>query len=117
MLSWFKGTPVSITQSRDGSISIEVPREFCFDPGSSAVKPPLAAVLNKTAESLRRVSAAQLELLAAPMDTGGTNNLALQRADQIRRHMRRQGVPAARMGKPSAAGADAVQLRIQLTSP
>jgi outer membrane protein OmpA-like peptidoglycan-associated protein len=53
--SWFQGTPVLIGQGDDGALSVDVPREFCFDPGRSSVKPALAAVLNKVAESLRRV--------------------------------------------------------------
>ena len=37
--SWFKGTPVRIEQRSESAFSIEVPRDFCFDAGRSAVKP------------------------------------------------------------------------------
>jgi outer membrane protein OmpA-like peptidoglycan-associated protein len=55
---WFRGTPVRITRASVAELLIDVPREFCFDPGRDAVKPTLAAVLDKLAESLRRMPAA-----------------------------------------------------------
>ena len=66
MQSWFQGTPVLIGQRDDDAVSVDVPREFCFDPGRSSVKPALAAVLNKVAESLLRMPMVRLQLLAAP---------------------------------------------------
>ncbi len=117
LATWFKGTPVLIGQRQDGAVTVDVPREFCFEPGRSGVKPALAAVLDKVAESLRRVPLAQLPLLAAPDDAIGTPQLATQRAIQVRDYLRSRGVPAARLGKPSATVAAAVQLRIDGTKP
>lgn len=111
--SWFRGTPVTVGQREDGSLGIDVPREFCFEPGRSSVKPALAAVLDKVAESLRRAPRAQLTLLAAPDDAGGASALALQRATQIRDHLRSRGVPESRLGKPVAATGAAARLRME----
>ena len=113
LASWFKGTPVRIEQRGGGAVTVDVPREFSFDPEQSSVKPPLAAVLDKVAESLRRVPLAYLSLLAAPDDAAGTSPLALQRAERVQRYLRAQGVPAARLGRPSAAAAASVQLRME----
>lgn len=110
--SWFKATPVLIAQRADGTITIDVPREFCFDPGRSNVKPALAAVLDKVAESLKRVPLARLPVVAAPDDGTGGTPLALQRAQQVHKQLLSNGVPAARMGPPSAATTPAVLLRI-----
>ncbi len=115
--SWFKGTPVLITRLDDGSVSVDVPREFCFDSGRSAVKPALGAVLDKVAESLRRNPKARLQLLAAPGDGAADSSLAVQRAGQVRTHLRSRGVADARLGSPTRAMADAVQLRMTLASP
>ena len=115
--SWFEGTPVLIAQRGDGAITVDVPREFCFEPGRSNVKPALAAVLNKLAESLQRVPLARLPLLAAPDDATGTATLAMDRAVQVHKHLLSRGVPAARLGKPTAATAAAVQLRMELPAP
>lgn len=115
--SWFKGTPVVIAQRADGDVVVDVPLAFCFDAGRSEVKPALAAVLDKVAESLRRVPRARLPLVAAPGDVGGAAaapGIALERAARVHRHLVSRGVAAARLGKPVAAGAAAVQLRMEI---
>jgi outer membrane protein OmpA-like peptidoglycan-associated protein len=110
--SFFKGTPVQIRQRDDGALWVDVPREFCFDTGRSNVKPALAAVLDKLAESLRRRPSAIVTLVSAPDDKPGNTPLALQRAAQVHKHLRDRGVPLARMGEPRAASGSGVQLRI-----
>jgi hypothetical protein len=55
--------------------------------------------------------------VAAPEDATGSASLALQRATQVHKHLLSQGVPAARMGKPSATTAAAVQLRMESAAP
>ncbi|MEP7283111.1 MAG: hypothetical protein ABI696_14125 [Rubrivivax sp.] len=112
--SWFKGTPVRITQGGDGPIDIDVPIEFCFERGRSEVRPALIAVLDKVAESLRRVPEARLDRVAAPADAAAAPALALQRATRVRNRVRAGGVAAARLASPSAASTAAVQLRISL---
>ncbi len=117
LAQWFRGTPVLVAQRDDGAVTVDVPREFCFEPRSSTPKPALAAVLDKLAESLRRVPQAGLTLLAAPDDAGGTGALALQRAARMQDHLRGRGVAGARLGKPAATAAAAVQLRVQAAVP
>lgn len=114
--SWFQDTPVLIGQRNDGAVTVDVPREFCFDPGRNSVKPALAAVLDKVAESLRRRPLAHLALLAAPGDSADTKPLATQRALKVQSHLVSRGVPAARIGKPTTTAAAAVQLRIEIDS-
>lgn len=111
--TWFEGTPVAITQDGDGALSVEVPLAFSFEPRRSAVKPALAAVLDKLAESLRR-SGALLPGLAAPPDPAGPPALALQRATALRAHLLARGVPLVQLGAPAATQAAAVQLRAEL---
>jgi outer membrane protein OmpA-like peptidoglycan-associated protein len=115
--SWFDGTPVVIAQQDAGAVSIDVPREFSFDAGQSKVKPALAAVLDKVAQSLLRTPAARLEQVAAPGDGASPSPLALQRANQVRSHLLSRGVPAAQLGKATSTTTAAVQLRMDLASP
>jgi outer membrane protein OmpA-like peptidoglycan-associated protein len=115
--SWFRGTPVVISRPSDLLLSVEVPREFCFDAGRSIVKPALAAVLDKVADSLRRRPATHLVLLAAPADASGGETLAMQRADRIHRYLRDRGVRTSGMSRPTATSVAAVQLRIGATPP
>jgi outer membrane protein OmpA-like peptidoglycan-associated protein len=112
--SWFNGTPVQIAQRGDSAISVDVPREHSFDAGRSSVRAPLAAVLDKVAESLRRNPQARLSLVAAPADPGGAPALALQRAAQVRAHLQSRGVAAPRLAEPSSTGVAAVQLQLRL---
>lgn len=111
--SWFDGTPVLIEQRGEGPLSVQVPLAFSFDPRRATVKPALAAVLDKLAQSLRR-SRAGLPLLAAPTDPAGSPALAVQRATAVRAHLLARGVPLAQLGPPVAAGGDKVQLRAEL---
>jgi len=111
--SWFEGTPVNIAQRDEGPLSVEVPLAFSFEPRRSAVKPALAAVLDKLAQSLRRTGAL-LPGLAAPADAGGPPALALQRAGALRAHLLSRGVSVAQLGAPAATQAAAVQLRAEL---
>lgn len=112
--SLFAGTPVRIVQRRDGPVAVDVPREFCFEPGQSAIKPPLAAVLDKVAQSMRRLPLARVTLLAAPDDgVGASVALARQRAAQLQKHLQSRGVAAARIGEPTATAVAAVQLRLE----
>lgn len=115
--SWFRGTPVVIGQRNDGAVTIVVPREFCFERGQSTLKPALVAVLDKVAESVRRVPQAGLPLVAAPDDGAAASPLALQRAARIEEHLRSRGVPVVRLGKPSVATVAAVQLRMEAAPP
>lgn len=111
--SWFDGTPVSIAQRDEGPLSVEVPLAFSFEPRRRAVKPALAAVLDKLAQSLRRTGAL-LPGLAAPADADGPPALALQRAGAVRAYLLSRGVPLAQLGAPAVAQAAAVQLRAEL---
>ncbi len=101
-----------IAQRADGAVTVNVPRRFCFDAGRSSVKPPLAAVLDKVAESLRRRPQAHLAL-AAPHD--GTANPALtqQRAAQIQAALKQRGVAPERIDLPFTTAATGVQLRLE----
>ena len=121
LASWFKGTPVVVLQRDDGAVTVDVPRQFCFERGKDAPKPALVAVLDKVAESLRRVPLAELRVVAAPGDVAGPAvggaALGQQRAVRVQDHLRSRGVPAARLGKPAVAPGAAVQLRIEPSSP
>ena len=108
---------MAIAQRADGAVTIDVPRQFCFDPGRDAVKPALAAVLDKVAESLRRTAIAEVSFIAAPGDPSSPPALALQRAARVHAYLRARGVAAARLPKPAAAPGSTVQLRIDAAPP
>ena len=115
--SWFEGTPVRIEQRSESSFSIDVPREFCFEAGRSEVKPALAAVLDKVAQSLQRKPALRVQLLAAPGDAAAASSLAQQRAAGVRKQLLARGVSSEQLAAATVTQAAAVQLRIGLTAP
>lgn len=115
--SWFKGTPVRIHQRANGDVDVAVPLQFSFDTGQTQVLPALGAVLDKVAETLKRVPQAQLVLIAAPADGSDGGDLARRRAAAVREQMLARGVADAQLGEPRAATAAAVQLQLALAAP
>jgi outer membrane protein OmpA-like peptidoglycan-associated protein len=111
--SWFKGTPVRIAQRGPGPLLIEVPIDFSFETGRTQLLPALTAVLDKVAESLRRVRTAQVVLIAAPGDAAQSAKLAAQRGTRVRAYLLSRGVFSGQLATPTAAAEPRVQLRLQ----
>jgi outer membrane protein OmpA-like peptidoglycan-associated protein len=98
---WFGGTPVEIASQRDGTLRVDVPMAFAFDPGQPAIKKPLAAVLDRVAESLRR---RELLVVAVAPPAEGDAALAQRRTAAVVRYLGDRGVQAARVSVAPAAG-------------
>jgi outer membrane protein OmpA-like peptidoglycan-associated protein len=110
--SWFDGTPVQISAAGGDTIAVEVPLQFCFDAGSSVVKPALAAVLSKLSQSVHRLRA-RVDLIAAPADSAAAGAaLALQRGGEVHKALGGHGIRATQLAQPSVASAASVQLRV-----
>jgi outer membrane protein OmpA-like peptidoglycan-associated protein len=109
----FKGTPVVFGLLPDGSLRADVPLPFSFDAGKSAVKPPLAAVLDRIAggqrDELTRV------VISAPSDAGtkGTT-LPVERAASVRAYLVAHGLVDTRLSVVSAM-ASATTVRLIVT--
>jgi len=97
----FRDTPVTVAAAPDAGVRVQVPLKYSFDPGQDLVKPPLAAVLDKVAASLRRQPRAQLRV-AAPAGV---------RAENVRQQLLKRGVAAVRIA-PLVARGDAVELQM-----
>ncbi len=111
---WFRGTPVVIALQGPGTLAVDVPLANSFEAGASALKPALAAVLERVAESMRRQGGTRITI-AAPADSGGGAALAQARAQRVRDLLVSRQVAATRVSiQPGAANAAAVQLRTTL---
>jgi outer membrane protein OmpA-like peptidoglycan-associated protein len=112
---WFRGTPVTIALADINTLGVDVPLANSFEAGKSAVKPALAAVLDRVATSLRRQPTVRVSI-AAPLDAaGGAVALATARAQQVRGHLVARGVPATRVTSVGTAKAGApLQLRMTI---
>lgn len=115
---WFRGTPVVIAaqpHAAPPTLKVDVPLANSFDAGKADIKPALAAVLERVAESLRRQVGARLTV-AAPPDAGGDAALAQQRAQRVREHLVSRRIAAPRIALGRAAGAGA-PLQLRMTIP
>jgi outer membrane protein OmpA-like peptidoglycan-associated protein len=110
---WFRGTPVVIAVQGTQNLNIEVPLTFSFDAGKADIKPALAAVLERVAESLRRQAGARVTV-AAPADNGGAAALAQQRAQRVREYLvaRRVAAPRVALAEGSPRSGGPIQLRL-----
>ena len=112
----FRGTPVLFTLQADGSLRVDVPLRFCFDPKAAVVKPALLAVLDRVATSQRNT--ASRITLTAPGDPGdAAPRLATLRATSIRSRLVGRGIPIPRMTVKPDAGVDSVRLLIVDSAP
>jgi outer membrane protein OmpA-like peptidoglycan-associated protein len=103
----FRGTPVVFAMQVDGSLRVTVPVRFSFDKGRFAVKPALAAVLDRVAWS-QRAEATRLRV-AVPADPRGNGLLlATERATSARDYMVGRGVDARRFSISAARNGDEV---------
>lgn len=100
---------VVIETTPEGRLRVAVPLRYCFETGRSAVKPPLAAVLDRMTPGLK--PGGFDVRVAAPADgRGGSALLAQDRAASVRDYLVARGVPALRFGSPSQAGGEHVEL-------
>jgi len=110
------GAPVVFTMQHDGSLRVEVPLRFSFDPGSSTVKPPLAAVLDRIATSQRRGSSRVL--VVAPGDKRGKGiTLGNDRAGSTRDYLVGRGIAATRFTLASVIEPDLVRIVVSESGP
>lgn len=111
----FAGTPVQVVSERDGSVRLNVPMKYAFDPvpasgtapaTATAPKPPLQAVLDKLSQSLKRQPTAKLQA-AAPAGPRSAERLAA-----LRSHLANRGVPNWRIAAAAPPTDDQVLLRL-----
>lgn len=111
----FAGTPVQVVGERDGSVRVNVPMKYAFDPvpasgtppaTATAPKPPLQAVLDKLSQSMKRQPTAKLQA-AAPAGPRSAERLAA-----LRSHLANRGVANWRVAAATPPTEDQVLLRL-----
>lgn len=107
----FDGTPVEIEATREGRLRVAVPQRFAFDPGRSAVKPPLAKVLDHLSTSVKRLGDVELRVIAAT-DPKASPKLATDRAAAARDYLVARGVPASRFAVLQSGELDGIELLV-----
>jgi outer membrane protein OmpA-like peptidoglycan-associated protein len=107
-----RGTPVEVSRTEPNVLRVAVPANYCFDAGRSAVKQPLAAVLDRVAAQLKLKTTLQV-VVVGPSDAGDNNALrALDRAAAARDYLIARGVPAARFAVLNQASPAGLEVRV-----
>ncbi len=101
----FADTPVAVERMADGRLRLHVPLRYSFDAGRAAVKPPLAALLDRLATGLRLQPGFAVRINASGDARGaGTTQLARERAAAARDYLVLKGAPVTRFSE--AGGLD-----------
>jgi outer membrane protein OmpA-like peptidoglycan-associated protein len=82
-----KGTGVAVTQTADNQLKLEIPSDISFDTGRSDIKPNLAPILDRFANSLRDHQATTVTIVGHTDSTGSdaiNNPLSVNRAASTR---------------------------------
>ncbi|ACB36429.1 OmpA/MotB domain protein [Leptothrix cholodnii SP-6] len=93
-----QGTGIDVVRTTDNQLKVNIPADFSFDVGRSAVKPVMVPVLDKLAQGLD--ATVQVQVIGHTDSSGSdavNNPLSLDRAEAVRDYLSRHGVPAARI--------------------
>ena len=112
----FRGTPVVFAMQPDGRLRVAVPLRYCFDRGGVAVKPPLAAVLDRVATS-QRDATTRLRVAAAADPGAADQGLARDRAQSTSDYLVARGIRVARLTVAGVAQVDGVEILVAEAPP
>lgn len=93
-----RGTGVDVVRTADNQLKLNIPADYSFDVGRAAVKPDMAGLLDKFAQGLD--AGMRVQVVGHTDNTGSqalNNALSLERAESVRDHLQRQGLPASRI--------------------
>jgi len=95
-----EGTKVSVTQTADNQLKVNVPSDISFDTGQSTIKPEMHPVLNSLAAGLISNPDSQVTVIGYTDDTGNdsiNNPLSVNRAASTRAYLVSQGIASNRI--------------------
>lgn len=109
----FAGTPVQLVRGEPGgeALKVIVPQPHGFDAGRSAVRPALAAVLDRIAEPLRRNARWRLQA-SGPSDPRSAAAQGVDRGAAVRDYLVMKGVPPARFVAPQRSSGAFTEIRL-----
>jgi outer membrane protein OmpA-like peptidoglycan-associated protein len=95
-----QGTGVTVTQTADNQLKLEVPSDVSFDVGRADIKPNLRPILDRFAQELVANPAATVRIVGHTDSTGSdavNNPLSVNRAASVRDYVATRGVAAQRI--------------------
>jgi len=95
-----QGTGVAVTQTADNQLKLEIPSDVSFDTNSAAIKPTLAPVLDRFAQTLAANAATTVQIIGHTDSTGSdaiNEPLSVRRASAVRDYLGARGVAVSRI--------------------
>lgn len=94
------GTGIEVTQTADNQLKLEVPSDVSFDTGRADIKPNLAPVLDRFAQTLNANTATTVRVIGHTDSRGSdaiNNPLSINRAASVRDYLAARGVQPSRV--------------------
>jgi outer membrane protein OmpA-like peptidoglycan-associated protein len=94
------GTGVTVSQTADNRLKLEIPSDISFSTGSYAIEPDFRSVLDRFASSLQENPGTRISIIGHTDSTGGdaiNNPLSVNRAASTRDYLSSRGVSMGRM--------------------
>ncbi|GIX24832.1 MULTISPECIES: OmpA family protein [Caldimonas] len=94
------GTGIGVERTADNQIRVQIPADAGFDVGRAAIRPQLAHVLDKFAQSMREHPATDIRIIGHTDSTGSdavNNPLSFERAAATRDYLVARGVAVSRI--------------------
>ncbi len=94
------GTGIEVTQTADNQLKLEVPSDVSFDTNRADIKPNLAPVLDRFAQTLNANTATTVRVIGHTDSRGSdaiNNPLSVNRASSVRDYLSARGVQASRI--------------------
>ena len=95
-----QGTGVSVVQTSDNQLKLDIPSDISFDTGRSDIKGNFAPILERFAEGLRNNPNAEVRIIGHTDSTGSdavNNPLSMARAESTRNFLTMRGISGARI--------------------
>ena len=95
-----QGTGVQVTQTADNQLKLNVPSDVSFDTNSAQIKPNLAPVLDRFAQTLNANPGSTVRIIGHTDNTGTdsiNDPLSVNRAASVRQYLAARGVDPARI--------------------
>ena len=95
-----QGTGISVSQTQDNQLKLDIPSDISFDVGRSDIKGNFAPVLDRFAASLRANQSTDVRIVGHTDNTGSdaiNNPLSVDRANSTRNYLTARGVSGARI--------------------
>ncbi len=95
-----QGTGVQVTQTADNQLKLNVPSDVSFDTNSAQIKPNLAPVLDRFAQTLNANPGTTVRIIGHTDNTGTdaiNDPLSVNRAASVRQYLAARGVDPARI--------------------